>query len=158
MAAPGERQTLELFQATQLLLEESRMVLPGIQALFGFQLIVVFNEGFSEKLAQPAQLLHLAAIVLSVLAIVLIMTPAAYHRQTSPTEASEHFVRLATRLMKWGMLPLALGFCIDLYVVASVIVGGWRAVALAAGMTLVFAMCWYVLPHSRGLQRRATRE
>jgi hypothetical protein len=27
-------------------IEEARMVLPGIQALFGFQLIAVFNERF----------------------------------------------------------------------------------------------------------------
>ena len=32
------------------LLEECRMVLPGIQALFGFQLIAVFNAAFWEKL------------------------------------------------------------------------------------------------------------
>lgn len=32
------------------ILEECRMVLPGIQALFGFQLIVVFNSRFWEAL------------------------------------------------------------------------------------------------------------
>jgi len=37
---------LPLSKAAQLLLEECRMVLPGIQALFGFQLIVVFNSRF----------------------------------------------------------------------------------------------------------------
>ena len=33
------------------LLEECRMVLPGIQALFGFQLVAVFNQAFWEKLS-----------------------------------------------------------------------------------------------------------
>jgi hypothetical protein len=29
-------------------IDEARMVLPGIQALFGFQLIAVFNERFAQ--------------------------------------------------------------------------------------------------------------
>lgn len=37
------QEELPLSQAAQHLLEECRMVLPGIQALFGFQLIAVFN-------------------------------------------------------------------------------------------------------------------
>lgn len=36
------------------------MVLPGIQALFGFQLIAVFNNGFS-RLDRAEQGLHYAA-------------------------------------------------------------------------------------------------
>ena len=39
--------------------EEARMVLPGIQALFGFQLIAVFNRPFFE-LGSADRLLHLA--------------------------------------------------------------------------------------------------
>ena len=46
-------------------LEEARMVLPGIQALFGFELIVVFNDRFGQSLGDPAKRLHLAAVVLT---------------------------------------------------------------------------------------------
>lgn len=42
---------ISLSEAVTHLLEECRMVLPGIQALFGFQLIVVFNPTFYEKLS-----------------------------------------------------------------------------------------------------------
>ncbi|GAC1499183.1 MAG: hypothetical protein NVS1B6_05210 [Steroidobacteraceae bacterium] len=63
------------------ILEESRMVLPGIQALFGFQLIAVFNPRFDDVLGQGAQKLHLGAVILTATAIALIMAPAAYHRQ-----------------------------------------------------------------------------
>ncbi|MDQ2943358.1 MAG: hypothetical protein M3R21_06785 [Candidatus Dormibacteraeota bacterium] len=41
------------------LLNEGRMVLPGIQALFGFQLIAVFNQTFSQRLSPAEQYLHL---------------------------------------------------------------------------------------------------
>src|SRR4051812_26598105 len=120
MTDRGARQKLDPFQATQLLLEESRMVLPGVQALFGFQLTAVFSEGFSEKLSETQQQLHLLAITLIVLAVIFIMAPAAYHRQSSPQEASEHFLRLATRLMMAGMVPLTLGLSIDVYLLAVV--------------------------------------
>src|SRR5205823_10297737 len=63
--------------------EEARMVLPGIQALFGFQLIAAFNTRFTElELADRA--VHLSALILVALAIALIMTPAAYHRICEP--------------------------------------------------------------------------
>src|SRR5258705_8073226 len=59
-----QQEELPLSVAAQYLLEECRMVLPGIQALFGFQLIVVFNPGFSQKLSAGEQRLHLLAIIL----------------------------------------------------------------------------------------------
>ncbi len=70
-----------LEQEATIILEESRMVLPGIQALFGFQLIAVFNQGFAEKLAPAEQIVHLLAFALVAIATALIITPAAYHRQ-----------------------------------------------------------------------------
>ena len=60
-------------------IEEARMVLPGMQALFGFQLIAVFNERFKE-LTENERFIHFNATVLVTIAIALIMTPAAYHR------------------------------------------------------------------------------
>ena len=59
----SKEEQLSLDSVARLLLEECRMVLPGIQALFGFQLIAVFNEGFSDKLTPGEQELHLAAII-----------------------------------------------------------------------------------------------
>jgi len=44
-----EREELPLSKAVSLMLDECRMVLPGLQALFGFQLIAVFNSGFGDN-------------------------------------------------------------------------------------------------------------
>jgi hypothetical protein len=74
-------ETVPLKDAATFLLDECRMVLPGIQALFGFQLIAVFNERFVEDLTQLERYLHFAAIGLVAVAIALIMTPAALHRR-----------------------------------------------------------------------------
>ena len=57
-----EVEKLALGDAVTHLLEECRMVLPGVQALFGFQLIAVFNAGFGDKLTGAEQRLHLVAV------------------------------------------------------------------------------------------------
>jgi hypothetical protein len=51
---PEKREELPLSKAAEYLLDECRMVLPGIQALFGFQLIAVFNSSFELKLSGNA--------------------------------------------------------------------------------------------------------
>ena len=57
-SAEGQKQRLSLSEAAQYLLDECRMVLPGIQTLFGFQLIVVFNSGFDQKLSVTESVWH----------------------------------------------------------------------------------------------------
>ena len=45
-----DRQSVALKDAVQFALDEARMILPGVQALFGFQLIAVFNQRFDDLL------------------------------------------------------------------------------------------------------------
>jgi len=143
----GKKEEISLDAAAAHLLEECRMVLPGIQALFGFQLIAVFNQGFGEKLSHAQQLVHLAAIVLTTLAMALVMTPAALHRQAEPTSVSERFLWIASNVVLAGMFPLALAVGLDAYVVASVVLhNDAAAVALAIALVAVFFFLWLVLP------------
>src|SRR5215213_5521693 len=69
---PAREEQLSLDQAATHLLEECRMVLPGIQALFGFQMIAVFNQRFATALSATEQRVHLAAILLVVSAVILV--------------------------------------------------------------------------------------
>ena len=145
---PGTRQPLDLFQAAQLLLGESRTVLPGIQGLFGFQLVVVFSPRFQEALSHSERVLHLVAIALIALAIALIMSPAATHRQGNGLDVTLRFLRLSTRLMLASMVPLALGLSIDFYLVARVITDSTVAALFAAVLLAVFALLWFVAPRA----------
>src|ERR1700752_3709373 len=104
-----EREAISISQAAQYLLEECRMVLPGIQALFGFQLIAVFSQGFDEKLSPGEQQLHFVALFLVAVSAALVMAPAAIHRQSQQRSVSERFIWLSSRLVLTSMLPLALG-------------------------------------------------
>jgi predicted lysophospholipase L1 biosynthesis ABC-type transport system permease subunit len=143
----GKKEQISLDSAATHVLEECRMVLPGIQALFGFQLIAVFNEGFAEKLAQGQQVLHLVAIVLTTLAMALVMSPAALHRQAEPKEVSERFLWMASNMVLAGMFPLALAVGLDAYIVAGIVLkNDVLAAILAVALVGVFLFLWLVLP------------
>jgi uncharacterized protein DUF6328 len=140
------REELSLSKAALYLLEECRMVLPGIQALFGFQLIVVFNSSFAQKLNPMEQRLHLVAIGLTALAVAIIMTPAAYHRQAGSREVTQRFVHLSTRLLLWSMFPLALSICLEFYLISRVILDSSFVPLLTAALFAVFVALWFLLP------------
>src|SRR4026209_1276694 len=80
-----------LSESVTHLLEECRMVLPGIQALFGFQLMAVFNAKFWD-LIYFHRVLHLLAIGLVAIAVALVMTPAAYHRLALQNSISQFLI------------------------------------------------------------------
>lgn len=149
-----EAEQLPLSKAAATLIEECRMILPGIQALFGFQLIVVFNTAFAEKLSPLEQRLHLLAIVLIGVAIVVIMTPAAYHRQAGPQDITQRFIDLSTRLLLFSMIPLALSISMEVYLISRLIL---QDVLISFLITLVlliiFMILWFVLPHSEALKQ-----
>jgi hypothetical protein len=50
--------------------------------------------------------MHLLALILTMIAIALIMTPASYHRIAEKGTVSRRFVEIASRLLAWAMLPL----------------------------------------------------
>jgi hypothetical protein len=138
------RETLEE-EATHAT-DEARMVLPGVQAVLGFQLVAVFNQRF--ELFSPAeQVVHLTAFLLVALGMGLLMTPAAYHRQVGRGRVSRRFVDLASRLLTIAMLPLIAGLCLDTYLIARLILAnGTGAALVAGGVALVLASLWFVLP------------
>jgi hypothetical protein len=151
-----EAEDVSLAESAQQLLDECRMVLPGMQALFGFQLIVVFNNGF-ESLAQHDKVVHLVATGLVAMAVALIMTPAAFHRQTTPRRVSARFIALSSKLLLLSMVPLAIGICLDFYLVARRIAGETVGIALAVPLLALFAALWFGLPRLRRMRERAGR-
>lgn len=148
-SSPADSEPLKLCDAAKFLVEECRMVLPGIQALFGFQLVAVFDSEFWRRLSHDEQIAHLVATGLIALAIGLIMTPAAYHRQTTPRCITVQFIRLCTRLMLWAMVPMAFGLCLDFYLVMNAVCHRGFVAVIAALLLLYFLFLWFVLPRLR---------
>jgi Family of unknown function (DUF6328) len=153
-----EKEQLSLDSAAQHILEECRMVLPGIQALFGFQLIAVFNQGFAEKLSTREQQLHLLSIILTVFAVALVMTPAALHRQIDPMAVNRRFIDWSTMLLLLSMFPLAISICLEIYLIAHIITETtWVSLLIASGLLLLFFFVWILLPRFQKSGRSSLR-
>lgn len=147
MTEKADVQAIELKDAVRFALEEARMLQPGIQALFGFQLIAAFNERFEDLLGHGGQTLHLVALLLVALACALVMTPAACHRAMGRRKVSRHLLKVSSRFIGWSMVPLMLAIAIDIGLVTYAVMES-TAVATAVGgaSALVFAALWLVYP------------
>lgn len=151
-------ETLSLSDAVTHLLEECRMVLPGVQALFGFQLIAVFNSTFHETLTR-VELTHMGAMGLVMIAIALVMAPAAYHRQTGTQEVTTEFLTLATRLLLLSMFPLMLSIAMEFYLIARLVLND-RVLSFLLSLIVLgtYTLLWFLLPrrHILVTSRRRT--
>lgn len=142
-----EEQSLELKDQLRHTLEEARILLPGIQALFGFQLIAVFQTTFFKLLSPDEQKLHLLAVALGALAAAVTIAPASLHRRAEPHRASARLLRTATWLLTFATWPLALSIALDFGLLSRIVLK--NALLSWTLATLLFAGyvgLWVVLP------------
>lgn len=131
------------------ILTEGRIILPGAQALLGFQLSGFFTDAF-EKLEPSSQLFHFAALAFVALAAILLMTPPAYHRIVEKGEETERFHRVANRFIIVALIPLALGITTDFYVVLNKVSHNAALSSLIAAVVLaLFYGLWFLYPWLR---------
>jgi Family of unknown function (DUF6328) len=128
------------------LLTEARVILPGVQALLGFQLIVMMITAFGE-LPAYVQRIHLVALMSSVLATVLLIAPAAMHRIAFGGGDDPRFHSIGSGVVTLALLPLASAIACDIWVALFKLQGvGTVATAgafISAALLLGF---WYVAP------------
>jgi hypothetical protein len=136
-------------------LTEARMVLPGAQALLGFQFLWVFTEGFAD-LPRASRAMHVASLLSVALAGMLLIAPAAFHRIAEEGQRTRRFYRYASGMVQASLLPLAVGISADFYVVVAKI-GGSVLDGVVASVAVFVAMVglWWTIPW---LARRASRD
>src|SRR5947207_4869971 len=69
----------EITDKMEQVLIEGRVVLPGVQALLGFQFATVLMQSF-DALPLSSKYVHLVSLCLMALSMILLMSPAAFHR------------------------------------------------------------------------------
>jgi hypothetical protein len=128
------------------LLTEARVIIPGAQALFGFQFVAMLTNGF-DRLPQSSKNMHALALGLIALNVVLLMTPAALHRLSFGGEDSPRFLRIGSALVIAAPLFLAAGIAVENYVVLQKVMNAqvW-SVCGAVSTFVLLAGCWYALP------------
>jgi hypothetical protein len=141
-----ERPPTPLHVKIDHLLTEARMVLPGAQALFGFQLSIVLTQAF-EQLPAASRFAHAVSIAFVALAVMLLMAPAAYHRIVYAGEDSDDMHRTGSLLVTAATLPLAIGLAVDMHVVMAKIANSGVAGVVAGVATLLLLLgLWYGYP------------
>ena len=140
------RSTTPLSVKIDQMLVEGRVILPGAQALLGFQLAIVVTRSF-EELGAVTKLVHLAGLGLVTLTVILLMAPAAYHRLVYDGEDTQEFHSMGTFAVTAATVPLALGISADVYVVVMRIMDTLFVSILFAAMTAIgFVGLWHVYP------------
>ena len=133
-------------EKVDLLLTEVRVVLPGIEGLIGFRLVIPLTAAFAQIPAE-ARAMHFTALALIALSSMLLLTPAPVHRIAFHGADSARFHRIGSRLVTLALAPFALGVACDFYVAAGRMLGFGRGAA--AGAALLFAIMttsWYLVP------------
>lgn len=139
----GETEDRQMASGTDLatrikqVLTEARVVLPGAQALLGFQFAAILMDAF-EKLPRTSQYVHLASLGLIATSIVLLMSPAAFHRIVERGQDTERLHRFASAMVLGAMVPLGFGIAGDAYVVLAKVLDSTNLAVTLAGVSLLF--------------------
>jgi Family of unknown function (DUF6328) len=139
------------------LLTEARLIIPGAQALLGFQLTVTLARAFAE-LPPGVKMVHIAALCCIGLAVILLMAPASIHRIAFGGEDDPEFMKIASVFVVAAPLPLAMGIALDTYVAAGRALQSERiAAGMAVAAIIVLLGTWYVYPLAQRMRKRKVR-
>ena len=129
-------------------LNELRVVLPGVQVLFAFLLILPFSKGFAE-VTHVQRLVYIAAVLFTTLSTILLLAPSSYHRLRFRDHQKEQLIEISNRLVIAGMAALALAIDCAVYLITSYVFEGWVGIVAVALASAGFAGFWYVLPFTQ---------
>jgi hypothetical protein len=134
------------------LLQELRVVLPGVQVLFAFLLAVPFSSRFADVDGLERDV-YFAALLLSAVAVALLMAPSMHHRILFRHEQKAYLVSVASVMTIAGMTALALAIVLSLFLVAHFLFGSGAAWTAGGIAFVAFSVVWYALP----IERRITK-
>jgi hypothetical protein len=138
---PQERTARELIE----LLQELRIVIPGVQILFAFLLTVPFSQGFT-KLTTVQQYVFFATLLCTAAATALLIAPSAHHRLLFRQGVREQRLQMGNMLAILGLVFLVPAMVGVVYVITDLIFGLTTALIVTIVMALSFLLLWFVLP------------
>jgi predicted membrane channel-forming protein YqfA (hemolysin III family) len=127
------------------LLNELRVVLPGVQVLFAFLLTVPFTNQF-RRITHEQEVVFFVTFLLTAIATILLIAPSAYHRLRWRQKDKEQMLETANRLAITGLGFLAAALTGAVHLVTDLLFASAAVVylvtAAAAALVLWF---WYGL-------------
>ncbi len=146
MTKPEELDKISLDMRIEHMLTEARVLLPGAQALLGFQFAIMLAQTF-DQLPDSSKLVHMLALALIAVTIILLMTPAAIHRLSFHGEDTERFHKIGSWFVVAAAIPLGLGIGADTYVATTRAMDS-SAVGIGAAGAIVSLLLflWFIQP------------
>ena len=127
------------------LLQELRIVIPGVQVLFAFLLTVPFSQGFT-KLSTVQRDVFFATLLCTAAATALLIAPSAHHRLLWRQGVREQRLKMGNALMIFGLAFLVPAMVGVVYVITDLIFGLTAALIVTIVMALFFLLLWFILP------------
>ncbi len=132
------------------LLQELRVMMPGVQVLFAFLLAVPFASGF-DRVNDFQKGVYLFTLLAATLSSALFIAPAAYHRIMFERGEKERIIEYATQGAIAGLLFLALAMSGAVMLVTSFLFGDVTAGVTTGAVVLTFGILWFGLGWARRL-------
>ena len=141
----SEKQDHDLDRELIELLNELRVVLPGVQVLFAFLLAVPFANGWT-RVTELQRDVFFVAFLATAAASILLIAPSSFHRLRWREGVKEQMLRTSNRLAIAGTVFLALGMTAVVFLIGDILfAGAWAALSAAVAVGAV-AWFWYGLP------------
>jgi hypothetical protein len=151
-ARRGEDEAERLDRELIELLNELRVVMPGVQVLFGFLLTVPFQQRFAE--VTPFQKdVYFVTLLVTAASAAFLMGPSAFHRLTFRHGQKPYLIHLGTRQTITGLVLLAFAMNGALMLLTDVLFSSLTVVIVIACTGVLFTWLWFGLP----LWRRSSR-
>ena len=134
----------ELRRRYEMLLQETRVVLPGVQVLAAFLLTAPFSQRFAE-LDRWGRSAYLVAMLASMLSVVCLMTPAMLHRVGDRTARSS---RLTAGIAAFigGMALLSVALVAAMWAVMRFVFDNGRGWWYTLPLLVAVVLMWVVVP------------
>jgi len=149
---PKERADRELIE----LLNELRVVLPGVTVLLAFLLAVPFAKGWP-RVTDFQRDVFVVAFLSTAVSVALLTAPSSYHRLRFRQGNKERIVRIGNRLTIAGIAASAVSLLAVVVLVMDFVVSRNAAIAAAAALFVVIAALWYGLALVAELRDRSAR-
>ena len=139
-----ERDRAELRDRYYGLLQELRVVLPGVQVLVAFLLTVPFAQGFG-ALDNLGRGLYGAALLFTILSAIALISPTAMHRFGHRTARGQR-LRVSIVMTRVGLLCLGVGIALALLVVSRYLFATAVTVLFVGVTVAAMATFWIIVP------------
>jgi len=127
------------------LLQELRIVIPGVQVLFAFLLTVPFAGRFTELTALQRKVFF-ATLLCTAVATALLIAPSAHHRLLFRQGVREQRLKMGNLLAILGLAFIVPAMVGVLFVITDLNFGLSAALVVTVAMALFFLLLWFVLP------------